>query len=85
MTGTSVLLDEFNYYKAHQDEIVAGHLDEIAVIKDHEVKGYYKEWKEAFSSCRGYPLGSFMVTDCKPKGTDIVKFHNSTITFAKTE
>jgi hypothetical protein len=32
MTGNKAMLDEFNYYKAHQDEIVAGHIGEIAII-----------------------------------------------------
>jgi hypothetical protein len=80
-----VLNDEFSYYKAHQDEIVSGHLDELVVIHDQSVKGYYNDWKKAFESCKNYPLGSFMVTDCKPKGQDIARFGNAMITFADAE
>jgi hypothetical protein len=85
MTGTNRMLDEFTYYKAHQDEIVAGHLGEIAIIKDHEVKGYYKTMDEALEASRYYPMETFLLKDCRPKGTDVVRLYNRLVRFADAE
>jgi hypothetical protein len=42
MAINKAMLDEFNYFKSHQDEIVNGHIGELAVIKDHELRGITK-------------------------------------------
>jgi hypothetical protein len=82
MAGNKVMLDEFDYYKAHQDEIVAGHIGEIAIIKVHAVKGYYKTMDEALEASRSYPIETFLLKDCRPTGTDVVRLYNRLIRFA---
>jgi hypothetical protein len=79
------MLDEFTYYKAHQDEIVTGHIGEIAIIKDHTVKGYYKTMDEALEAARNYPIETYLLKDCHPKGTDVVRLYNRSLRFAKAE
>ncbi|GAB6392280.1 MAG: hypothetical protein MdMp014T_1653 [Treponematales bacterium] len=79
------MLDEFDYFKAHQDEIVTGHIGEIAIIKDHAVKGYYKTMDDALEASRNYPIETFLLKDCRPKGTDVVRLYNRMIRFANAE
>jgi hypothetical protein len=85
MTGNKAMLDEFNYYKAHQDEIVAGHIGEIAIIKDHAVRGYYKTMDEALEASRSYPIETYLLKDCRPKGTDVVRLYNHSLRFVNAE
>jgi hypothetical protein len=82
MTATNPMIDEFNYYKTHQDEIVTGHIGEIAIIKDHTVKGYYKTMDDALEASRNYPSETFLLKDCRPKGADVVRLYNRMIRFA---
>jgi len=85
MSENNVMLDEFDYYDAHQDEIVAGHIGEIAIIKDHSVKGYYKTMDDALEASRNYPVETFLLKDCRPKGTDVVRLYNRTIRFGNRQ
>jgi hypothetical protein len=74
--------EDFDFYTAHQDEIVNGHLNEYVVIQNARVAGYYKDQMDAFDAMKSHELGTFMVKQCKPKGTDIITFHNSRLQFA---
>ncbi|MDR3170028.1 MAG: hypothetical protein LBU17_00200 [Treponema sp.] len=65
MSGNNMMLDEFTYYKAHQDEIIAGHIGEIAIIKDHAVKGYYQTMDEALEAVRDYPIETYLLKGCR--------------------
>jgi hypothetical protein len=78
----SMLSDDFDYYTAHQDEIINGHLGEFVVIKDAVVLGYYKAEMEAFNSMKNHELGTFMVKKCQLPGTDIVTYFNNQVRFA---
>jgi hypothetical protein len=77
-----MLAADFEYYTAHQSEIVDGHLGDFVVIKDAQVLGYYKEEMEAFASMRSEVPGTFMVKKCKPKGEDIETYIGSHVVFA---
>jgi hypothetical protein len=77
-----MLNDDFEYYTAHQDEIVSGHLDEFVVIKDCRVLGYYRQEMAAFDAMKGHELGTFMVKKCRPRGADIVTYFNNQVRFA---
>jgi hypothetical protein len=76
-----MLKDEFNYYTCNQDTIVSGHLGEFVVVKDRNVLGYFKNEIDAFIATKKYTLGTFMVKQCKTKGTDVVNFYNSQVRF----
>lgn len=77
-----MLVADFEYYTAHQSEIVNGHLGDYVVIKDAKVLGYYKEEMEAFASMKSDIPGTFMVKKCKPKGEDIETYYNHQVRFA---
>jgi hypothetical protein len=79
-----VIKDDFEYYTAHQDEIVNGHIDEFVVIKDSQVLGYYKQEAEAFEAMKTQTqeLGTFIVKKCQLRGTDIVTYYNNRVSFA---
>ena len=77
-----MLTTDFDYYTAHQAEIVEKHLGEYVIIKDARVVGYYKEEMAAFSSMKEEIPGTFMVKKCKPKGEDIETYYNHAVVFA---
>jgi len=74
--------DEFVFYKASQDKIIQGHLDEFVIIKNQQVRGYYKSEEEAFDSMIGEELGTFMVKRCQKPGTDMIEYFNNAVAFA---
>ncbi|GHT95339.1 hypothetical protein FACS1894141_3760 [Spirochaetia bacterium] len=78
-----MMQDDYYYYKAHQDAIVKDHLGDLVVIKDAQVVGYYKEYEEAFREAKKRNLapGSFMLKQCKARGTDRVHFYNDGIRY----
>jgi hypothetical protein len=73
--------DEFEFYDVNQAEIVTGHLDEFVVIKDRQIRGYYKTEDAAFDSMIGEELGTFMVQRCEKPGTDIAHYYNNAVVF----
>ena len=77
-----MIQDDFEYYIAHQEEIVKDHLGEYVVIKDSMVLGYFKEQENAFESMMGNELGTFIVKECKAPGTDITRYYNNRVAFA---
>jgi hypothetical protein len=74
--------DEFAFYKANQEKIVQGHLDEFVVIKNQQILGYYKSEEEAFDSMLDEELGTFMIKRCQKPGTDILEYFNNAVAFA---
>jgi hypothetical protein len=77
-----MIRDDFEYYTAHQDEIVNGHIDEFVVIKDSHVLGYYTYEAEAFEAMKTHELGTFIVKKCRQRGTDVVTYYNNRVSFA---
>jgi hypothetical protein len=74
--------DDFAFYEANQNEIIEGHLNEFAVIKNKEVLGYYKTEEDAFDSMLGEELETFIVKKCRPLGTDVAEYFNNAVVFA---
>lgn len=74
--------EAFDYYKANQDEIVAGHIDEYVVIKGQKICGYYENEEDAFDSMVGEELETFIVQKCQEPGTDIANYYNNAVAFA---
>ena len=77
-----MLQESFDYYNAHQEEIVDGHLDQFVVVKDTQVLGYFDREEDAFASMKGQTLGTFMVKRCQLPGTDVVTYFNNQVRFA---
>jgi hypothetical protein len=60
---------EFNYYVAHQDELVKTHFGRYIVIKDEKVIGDFGNEVEAILSVKdkiNLKLGTFLVQHCLP-------------------
>ena len=74
--------DEFFFYKANQDKIILGHLDEFVVIKNQQVRGYYESEEDAFDSMISEELGTFMVKRCQKPGTDMIEYFDNAVAFA---
>ena len=61
------LQEEFNYYLAHQDELVRLYNGRFIVLKGHEVLGVYDERLEALSeTAKEHEPGTFMVHRVTP-------------------
>jgi hypothetical protein len=71
-----MLKDEVAYYRANQDAIVAGHIGEFTLIENRKVLGYYKDIEAVIDATEGHKVGMFMLTQCKPKGKDMVYVYN---------
>ena len=64
--GTA-LEEEFNYYLAHQEELVRLYNGRFIVVKGHEVLGAYDDRDEAIGeTIKGHQLGTFMVHRVTP-------------------
>ena len=64
------LREEFNYYLAHQGELVKKHNGKYIVIKNRQVIGVYDSELEAVTeTSKQHELGTFLVQKCEP-GTD---------------
>jgi hypothetical protein len=77
-----MIKDEFTFYEENQKQIIQGHIDEFVVIKDRQVRGYYKLEEDAFDSMINEKLGTFMVKRCQEPGTDVIKYFNNAVAFA---
>lgn len=60
--GKSNLKQEFDYYIAHQNELVKDHEGKFIVIKDKKIIGSYDSEIEAYQDAqKSYELGSFLI------------------------
>lgn len=58
---------ELNYFKAHQDELVAQHKGKTLVIRGENIEGAYGSALEAYLEAqKRFPLGTFMIQPCEP-------------------
>lgn len=66
----TALKKEFEYFKKHQDELVAKYGGKFVVIADEQVLGSYDNELEAYQeSQKSHPLGTFLIQRCTP-GTE---------------
>lgn len=67
----SVLQKEFDYYKAHQDELVELCCGKFVVVKNQALVGVYESTIEALEFSRGkYVEGTFLIQEVGP-GPDL--------------
>jgi hypothetical protein len=58
----SSLLDDFDYYLSHQDELVAEYNGKFIALKDGVVLGAYESQREAIvETAKTHELGTFLV------------------------
>jgi hypothetical protein len=63
----AALQEEFDYYLAHQDELVGRYDGKFLVIRDKQVRGAYDSELEAYRAASSdYEPGSFLIQRCAP-------------------
>ncbi len=71
-----IVHSQFEYFRAHQDELVKKYNGKVLVIVNHEVAGAYDSEDDAYwAAVRDYQLGTFCIQLCVP-GKDAYTVHN---------
>ncbi|GHV36927.1 hypothetical protein AGMMS49546_03310 [Spirochaetia bacterium] len=65
-----MLMEEYYFYKSHQEEIIKDHLREYVAIKGTNILGYYHNMIAAFQDMaeKGQKAGTYAVRMCRPVG-----------------
>jgi hypothetical protein len=83
----NLMLEEYFYYMAHQEEIIKGHLDEYVSIKGNKVQGYYKTCLDGFQAAvKQFPKAKgYFIQKCRPVGEpdDVVMGSSEGITIGR--
>ena len=80
---TTSLTDDFEFYLAHQDEIVEKYDGKFIVIKDGEVLGAYDDELTAIAETqRTHKLGTFLVQMVSPGTDDYTQTFHSRVAFS---
>lgn len=75
--------ENFQYYLAHQDELVKDYNGKYLVIYDRVVVGAYSSEMEALQQGKkAYELGTFIVQKCEPGTESYVQTFHSRVRFA---
>lgn len=78
----SPLEREFDYFLAHQEELVRQHRGKFLVIKDQKVIGVYdSELKAIEETTKGHELGTFLVQPAEPGSESYTQVYHSRVAF----
>lgn len=81
----SPLKIEFDYYLAHQDELVKKYNGKYVVIKDQKVIGDYDDQAKAvLETQREHELGTFLVQKVEPGNNAYSQTFRSRVQFKRT-
>ena len=84
MTTESPLKPEFDYYLAHQEELVRKHNGKFVVIKNLAVIGVYDDQDTAISeTTKAHELGTFLVQKVEQGPGAYTQTFHSRAAFAK--
>ncbi|OGO04821.1 MAG: hypothetical protein A2Y91_06095 [Chloroflexi bacterium RBG_13_54_8] len=77
------LKKEFEYYLAHQSELVEKYNGKFIVIKDCQIIGAYDSELEAIQkTSEQHELGTFLVQRCEPGDASYTQSYHSRVLFA---
>ena len=77
------LMEEFEYYLKHQDEMVVKYNGKVIAIKGHNVLGAYSDVREALAETRKtHELGTFLVQRVSPGPGDYTVTFHSRVSFS---
>ena len=77
------LKKEFEYYLAHQSELVEKYNGKFIVIKDCQIIGAYDSELEAIQkTSEQHELGTFLVQRCEPGDASYTQSYPSRVLFA---
>ena len=78
----SQLQDEFEYYLAHQAELVEKYNGRFVVIKDDDIIGVYDDEIVAITETqKTHELGSFLVQKVEPGESSYTQTYHSRVAF----
>lgn len=79
----SVLQKEFEYYLAHQAELVSKYNGKFLVLKDCQIVGAYDSELAAITEARKtHPLGTFLVQKVEPGNAAYTQTFHSRVAFS---
>lgn len=79
-----MLEKEFQYYVAHQDELVKAHFGRFIIIQDEEAVGDFGTEIEAILYAKNelkLQMGTFLVQQCLPGKENYTQFFHSRVMF----
>lgn len=78
-----MLRDEFQYFLAHQDELVQKYRGKVLVIKNQQVIGVYDSDADAYYAAKAeHELGTFLIQRCDPGPEAYTQSFNARVKFA---
>ena len=78
----ATLRDEFEFYLAHQDELVVEYDGKVIVLKNHEVIGAYDSPGEAYiETKKAHEPGTFLIQRVSPGTEAYTSSYNSRVVF----
>ena len=76
------LVEEFEYYLEHQDEMVEKYNGRVIAIKGHDVLGDYDDASEALAETRkSHELGTFLIQRVSPGSDAYTAIFHSRVRF----
>ena len=76
------LQKEFEYFKAHQDELVGRYGGKFLVIKDSHIQGAYESEIEAYTEAqKKFELGTFLIQQSVPGKESFTQTFHSRVVF----
>lgn len=79
-----MLKQEFEYYLAHQNELVEKYNGKFIVIKNQAVVGVYDSEIEAYTeSVKTMELGTFLIQECLPGEESYTQTFRTRVIFNK--
>jgi hypothetical protein len=79
-----MLEKEFEYYKAHQAELVETYRGRVIVIVGNNVIGNYASEFEAIAeTTKSHALGTFLVQKCEPGSESYTQTFHSRVTYRR--
>ena len=79
----SPLKKEFEYYLAHQDELVEKYNGKVIVIKDQKVIGEFADQVSAINETqKSFKLGTFLVQQVSPGNSAYTQTFHSRVIFS---
>lgn len=83
MVMSSPLEREFEYFLAHQNELVQKYRGKFVVIKDERVIGAYDSELEAINeTVKKHELGTFLVQQAEPGSESYTQVYHSRVAFS---
>jgi hypothetical protein len=80
----SQLMNEFDYYLEHQQELVQKYNGKVIVIKGQTVIGVFDSELEAVQkTSEQHELGTFLVQKCEPGRESYTQTYHSRVVFAQ--